>query len=321
MLRIRLTLAVALVLGLLAPVAVSGDDADAHAVAAAQRRQAREYVAGIQNMWVATVNELRTARAAGKRGTARCLSEACESMRGVYRVAQHALAEMEACPVDDAQFSCGERSYALVSIAYNKAEELQGQAFGCSEPAPDSPRVHALGEARDWETIPDPVEPEEPLERPAETLAVADEHLRYLAFRVAEYDAMVGAMFWNVAWHDQECAQPSQRCACMDAYLPEMGDLADKVALAAEVATSAVRRRDPAEVQRAFTEFDGLLKQLRRVRLLVRDCAASGAGYFYRVTEIYDEVDPSLDFWWLPRRTSPEAWVAPGIRFDGFLGR
>jgi hypothetical protein len=99
--------------------------------------QARAYVDRLQKMLSAGFAELEDARKSQNISRVNCVNEALTTMKGLVKLAEsNLMARHECSSRKDA--ACTEHEYVKISIAFNKAEELEGQLKGCGGPSIDS---------------------------------------------------------------------------------------------------------------------------------------------------------------------------------------
>lgn len=80
--------------------------------------------------------ELEDARKSQNINRVNCVNDALTTMNGLKRLADSNYTALQECG-SRKDADCAEHEYVKVSIAFNKAEELQGQLKGCGGPAVD----------------------------------------------------------------------------------------------------------------------------------------------------------------------------------------
>lgn len=80
--------------------------------------------------------ELEDARKSQNINRVNCVNDALTTMNGLKRLADSNFTALQEC-ASRRDGDCAEHEYVKVSIAFNKAEELQGQLKGCGGPAVD----------------------------------------------------------------------------------------------------------------------------------------------------------------------------------------
>jgi hypothetical protein len=98
--------------------------------------QGKAYIDRLHKMVSDGFSELEEARKSQNISRVNCVNEALTTMKGLMRLAEGNYLGMQECG-SRKDAACAEHEYVKISIAFNKAEELDGQLKGCGGPAVD----------------------------------------------------------------------------------------------------------------------------------------------------------------------------------------
>lgn len=101
-----------------------------------QVEQGKAYIDRMHKMVASGFSELEEARKSQNITRVNCVNEALTTIKGLMRLAESNFLAMEEC-VSRKDDKCTEHEYVKISIAFNKAEELDGQLKGCGGPSVD----------------------------------------------------------------------------------------------------------------------------------------------------------------------------------------
>ena len=99
-------------------------------------QQSKNFIDKMSTMVSEGFSELEEARKSQNINRVNCVNDALTTMNGLKRLADSNFTALQEC-ASRRDGDCAEHEYVKVSIAFNKAEELQGQLKGCGGPAVD----------------------------------------------------------------------------------------------------------------------------------------------------------------------------------------
>lgn len=99
-------------------------------------QQSKAFIDKMSAMVSDGFTELEDARRSQNINRVNCVNDALTTMNGLKRLADSNYTALQEC-ASRKDADCAEHEYVKVSIAFNKAEELQGQLKGCGGPAVD----------------------------------------------------------------------------------------------------------------------------------------------------------------------------------------